>query len=260
MDNGDIVTILEKSSSAMAEANNSLEQTIALGTAATEITRDADSVGTALKTISMRIRGYDEETESYTSDLENLSGTIADLTKTASTPGGISLFTDDAKTQYKSTYQILGDISKIYNELTDKNQAQLLETLAGKRQGQIVSAMLSNFSNAEKSMDSMANSSGSAMEEMDKVYESVDYHLNNFKETLVGISQNSVTTEFINDILDIGTKGLELLDGYLSKFGAVKGVIVPLISTVLAFKGKGGDKMISLVIMPFLHYNNELCA
>lgn len=121
--NGDIVDILTRSSSAMAAANNTLEQTIALGTAATEITRDADAVGTALKTISMRIRGYDEETEEYIGNIEQLSGEIASLTKSASTPGGISLFTDESKDTYKSTYQILDDISKIWNELTDKNQA-----------------------------------------------------------------------------------------------------------------------------------------
>lgn len=43
--NNDIVEFLTRSSSAMKEANNTLEETIALGTAATEITRDADSVG-----------------------------------------------------------------------------------------------------------------------------------------------------------------------------------------------------------------------
>lgn len=43
--NGEIVTMLEKSSSAMKEANNTLEQTIALETAAVEVTRDASSVG-----------------------------------------------------------------------------------------------------------------------------------------------------------------------------------------------------------------------
>ena len=48
--NGEIVEMLEKSSSAMKEANNTLEQTIALETAAVEITRDASSVGNAFKT------------------------------------------------------------------------------------------------------------------------------------------------------------------------------------------------------------------
>ena len=50
VDNQDIVNVLTRSSAAMKEANNTLEETIALGTAATEITRDAEAVGTALKT------------------------------------------------------------------------------------------------------------------------------------------------------------------------------------------------------------------
>lgn len=74
---------------------------------------------------------YDEETEEYIGGVEELSGKIADLTKTASTPGGISLFTDDAKTEYKSTYQLLKEISEVYDQLTDKEQAGLLEALAG---------------------------------------------------------------------------------------------------------------------------------
>ena len=45
LSNSDIVDFLTRSSSAMAEANNSLEQTIAIGTAATEIVQDAASVG-----------------------------------------------------------------------------------------------------------------------------------------------------------------------------------------------------------------------
>lgn len=136
--NSQIVEMLSRSSSAMAEANNSLEETIALETAAFEITQDASSVGTAYKTIAMRIRGYDEETQTYIGDIEQLEGKIADLTKTASTPGGISLFTDDTKTEYKSTYQLLEEISEIYDQLTDKQQAGLLEALAGKRNGQTI--------------------------------------------------------------------------------------------------------------------------
>lgn len=43
--NANIIEFLTRSSAAMKEANNTLEETIALGTAATEITRDAASVG-----------------------------------------------------------------------------------------------------------------------------------------------------------------------------------------------------------------------
>ena len=85
----------------------------------------------ALKTISMRIRGYDEQTEEFIGGIEVLNGEIASLTRTASAPGGISLFKDKDKTEFKSTTELLRDISEIYDELTDKQQANLLEKLAG---------------------------------------------------------------------------------------------------------------------------------
>ena len=56
LNNSDIIEFLRRSS-AMAEANNSLEDSIALGTAIVEITRDAAGAGQVLKTVSMRIRG-----------------------------------------------------------------------------------------------------------------------------------------------------------------------------------------------------------
>ena len=126
VNNSDIVDFLTRSSSAMAEANNTLEDTIALGTAMVEITRDAAGAGQVLKTVSMRVRGYDEETEEFIGNVEELSGEIANLTKTASTPGGISLFTDETKTEFKSTRQLLQEISEIYDQLTDKNQANII--------------------------------------------------------------------------------------------------------------------------------------
>lgn len=53
---GGIGEALERSASSMAAANNSLDETIALITAANTVVQDADSVGTAFKTISMRIK------------------------------------------------------------------------------------------------------------------------------------------------------------------------------------------------------------
>lgn len=166
LNNSDIVDFLTRSSSALASANNSIEESIAMGEAIVEITRDAAGAGQVMKTTSMRIRGYDEELETYTEDLENLKGEIADLTKTVKTPGGISLFTDETKETYKSTYKILEEISQIWDDLTDKNQAQLLEVLAGKRNGQALAALISNFKSAQESIDLMANSAGNAEKEM----------------------------------------------------------------------------------------------
>lgn len=217
--NAEIVNMLTKSSSAMKEANNTLEETIALETAAVEITRDDDSVGTAFKTVAMRIRGYDEETEEFIGNVEELSGKIANLTKTASTPGGISLFTDESKTEYKSTYQLLKEISEIYDQLTDKDQAGLLEALAGKRQGQIIAATINNFEAAEKAMNNMANSAGSAEAEMSVIMDSLDYKLNQLSETGTGIAQNLFKKDDMKSVIDILNSFMGVLDKVTEKLG-----------------------------------------
>lgn len=219
VDNQDIVNVLTRSSAAMKEANNTLEETIALGTAATEITRDAEGVGNALKTISMRIRGYDEETEEYVGGIEELSGEIADLTKTASKPGGISLFTDDSKTEFKSTTELLRDISEIYDELTDKQQAGLLEALAGKRQGQVIAAILNNFQTVEESLVTMTESAGGAMREMEIIEESLEFKLNALKETATGVFQNLFAKEDMIVVIELLTKLMEVLDFLTEKLG-----------------------------------------
>ena len=215
--NAEIGEMLTRSSAAMKEANNSLEQTIALETAAVEITRNAERTGTAFRTVSMRIRGYDEESEDgeLLEDYEELKGKIADLTKTAKTPGGISLFTDETKQTYKSTYQLLKEISEIYHDLTDKEQAGLLEALAGKRGGQVLAPILSDFSQVDKAMETMKGAAGSAEKEMDIIRDSLEFKINEIKQTWVGVLQ---------DIADRGGLG-EILDG-LNKISSVLGDIV----------------------------------
>ncbi|HAZ36496.1 MAG TPA: hypothetical protein DCY71_01420 [Clostridiaceae bacterium] len=44
---------------------------------------------------------------------------------------GVSVFTDEAKNQYKSTYDIIKQISSVWDKLTDRKQAEVLEDLAG---------------------------------------------------------------------------------------------------------------------------------
>ena len=131
--NSDIVDGLKVSSASMQAANNDLEQTIALITAGTEITQDASRVGNGLRTISMRIRGMNEETEELDENLVNIKGDVAELTH-----GKVSIM-EDADT-YKSTYQVLKEVSDVWDELADKEQADLLEKLFGKTRADLCPA------------------------------------------------------------------------------------------------------------------------
>lgn len=235
--NSEIVDMLTRSSAAMAAANNSIEETIALETAAVEITRNAETTGTAFKTIAMRIRGYDEETEELSEDLEDISGDIANLTK-INGKGGISLFTDDTKQTYKSTYQILKEISEIYDQLTDKQQAELLEKLAGKRGGQVVAGLLTNFDAAEKAIKEMDKAAGSSDEEMEIIQKSIAYKMNNLKETWVGTFQEIIGRDDIGTIVSGLTALSSALSNVVKLIGSI-GVAGSGLGAMLGFRNAG---------------------
>ena len=255
--NEEIVQMLERSSAAMSAANNTIEETIALESAAVQVTRNAETTGTAFRTISMRIRGYDEETEEVLEDYEELKGKIADLTKTAKTPGGISLFTDKDKTTFKSTYQLLKDISEIWDELTDKEQAQLTEKLAGKRGGQVLSAIMNDFSEVERAMTEMSNAAGSSDKEMEIVRESIDYKINAIKQSWVGFLQDVLKREDIGKLFDSLLKGSESLQDTLIKVTPILTVIIEKIADLLDViaklnNGSGGLLTFATAIGAFL--------
>lgn len=159
LSNNDISEILKRSASAMNAANTSLEKTISLGAAAQAIVQDSAVVGTALKSVSTRIRGIDEETQQLSDDLINIKGDIYDLTNQK-----VRIMIDNDT--YKDIYTILDEVSQVWDELSDKQHADLLSKLFGTRQTNVGAAILSNFDDARKAMDLMADSAGSAMKEM----------------------------------------------------------------------------------------------
>jgi len=240
--NAEIITGLRNSSSALAMVGGTLEDNIALFTAGQEIVQDASRVGNAIRTMVMRIRGYDEETGEISEDLANITGELIDLTKTANNPNGISVFTDSTQTQYKQLGAYLKEIAEIFNDLDVKTQQSLLEKLFGKRTATVGASILNNMEAYDKAMVTMANSAGSADREMSIVTESISYHLNQLKETWTGIAQDVFQSEQIIAVTDA-----------LTDMSNVIGVVVKALGPVGAFAAAMG----AIAIIPKLGSSNE---
>lgn len=131
-ENQDVIEGLKRSAAAMSAMGQSFTDTAALFTGGMEILQDSESMGTALRTLSMRVRGYDEETNQLSDDLVNVTGEVADLTKTAQDSQGVSLFTDATQEHYRSMVEYLGDIADRWDQISEKNQTELLQKLFGK--------------------------------------------------------------------------------------------------------------------------------
>ena len=219
--NGDILTGLKKSSASMAAIGGDIQDTIALFTAGQEILQNADTMGNALRSITMRIRGYSEESEELSEDLANIKGEVVDLTKTASSPNGISLFTDASQTHYKSMVQYLGEISDIWDELSEKQQTDLLQKLFGKTRAQAGAAIIKNFDAVRESLKTMENAEGSADKEMENIRKSISYNLNELKETWTGVWQTLVDRGDIVTVIKLLTRLSEAIAAIVDKTGGI---------------------------------------
>ena len=94
---GDIGAIVQRSAAAMSAAGNDLSQTIALGVAANEVQQDAETVGTALKTMSMRLRGSKTDMESMGLDTEGMATSVSKLRDEIMSLSGVDIMLNEDK-------------------------------------------------------------------------------------------------------------------------------------------------------------------
>lgn len=98
------------------------------------------------------------------------------------TKGRVNIF--DANGNFRATYDILKDISEVYNELSDPDKANLTEIIFGKLRSNQGLAIISAFQSGQiqKALKDSQNAAGTATEEMERYAESIQAHLNQFKE------------------------------------------------------------------------------
>ena len=71
---------------------------------------------------------------------------------------------------FKNTTEILREMSQVWDDMTDVNRAAALELLGGKRQANVLAAVIKNFDLVEEAIQTSADSAGSAMAENEKIY------------------------------------------------------------------------------------------
>lgn len=248
--NLDIVEGLKRSSAAMAAMGQSFEDTAALFTGGMEILQDSESMGTALRSVAMRIRGYSEETGELDGELQNVNGDVLALTKTAKDAQGVSIFTDATQQHYKSMVQYLGEIADRWDDISEQNQTELLNKLFAKTRAQAGAAILKNFDQVRKALAEMEQSAGSADREMETVESSLEYKLNSLKETWVGTAQAIIDRGDLGTVIDGITKISEVLGTLIDKIGLVKGAAIAL-GAALSFNNVGRGKMHPLIKIKF---------
>ena len=212
-------------------------------TATSEVTGNPDRAGNMLKVISMRLRNATNELVEMGEEVDPAIQTVTQLQAQILnlTHGKVNIFEDNG--DFKSTYQILKEISEVYDQLSDIEQADLLEKIAGKQRASDVIALLHNFEQAEKATQSAYNAEGSAMEEYSIHLDTVQASLNTLSSTWQEFSNIFLNSKFLKSGIDTLSNLLDLLGELIDTFGVLPTLLGGL-SIVGSFKNKGFFKLI----------------
>ncbi len=235
---GGLGEALQKSAAALATANNDINQTLALITAGNLVNQDPSAVGTGLKTVSLRIRGAKAELEKLGEETEDVVESTSKLQAEIKALTGVDILESDGNA-FKSTYQILKEISEVWNDLSDLNQATVLEDLFGKRQANIGASILSNFDVAEKTLKESLNSEGSAEKEYKKWLESIEAKQAQFKASFEALSNSLISSDFVKGAVESGSKILDLITKINDGLGLMP-ILLSTISSVWLTKNNAG--------------------
>ena len=246
---------LQRSSGTLIAANNSIDEAIALTTAGNAIIQDAETTGNALKVISMRIRGttakaLEDEGEDAEGLIETTSKLEEKIKSLTAVNGKMGVSLLDINGNYRSTYEILQDISDIWEEIGkadvadgQNRQAALLEALAGKTRAQSLASILQNAEMLRSVYEDVQQSEGSAAKENEEWMNSIEAHIQVLTAKWQELWDDSLTRDNINWVIDRLSNIVDLVKN-IGLVPSLGGILATILGINKALKGGGRAKTI----------------
>ena len=205
----DMGSAYKRAASTSAQAGTSFAQLTGLITAGQEATRvGGETMGTAIKAMDVNLgkigSGITEGDVRKSEFLKNIGVDVK-----------------DANGELKSTYQVLGDLNKVWKNLNTNQKSTAGFYLAGKQFQNVFSGIMGNWdvvlkatNEAQGQVDLIDKKSGSAFKEFEKQQDSVQFKAANLKNswaeflnTVAGGKDGVVTVmAALNDGLQMATK------------------------------------------------------
>ena len=185
---------------------NELEGYITAITVATG--KAGDEVGTAVRAIMARTyKDYSVEA------LENLGVAVR-----------------DAKGEFREFPDIMTDLNKTWQNLTNTQRIELAQTVAGVQRYNEFMSLMNNFGMATSATATAMDSLGSATKENEVYLNSIEGKMQTLKTTAQEFWYGLVDSDSIKGLVDGGTSVLKVLNGLNKIFGALP-TTVGLVST-----------------------------
>lgn len=230
---------LKRSAAALAVAGNTIEESIGLVVAANDVVQNPDAVGTAMKTLTMYLRAAKTEAEEAGIATDGMATSTAKLREEllALTGGKLDIQLDE-KT-FKSSFQILKELSAIWDEIGEKagdvTQANILNKLGGKRNANVLSSIITNFQDAIDASEMAGDSMGSAWAENEKYLNSIEGKTKQLQASFETFANSVIDSGIVKTFIDI-ERGILDVATALNKVGALLPTIIALGLAIKTFR------------------------
>lgn len=218
-DMGKLTEGMTVAGSVFAESGESVEVFAALlGTATSATQRSGSEVGRALRTILMNLRQIRGETE----DGELIDGeSIAAASKALKDYAGISTMENG---QLRKASDVLTELAEKWDTLTDTQKAAISEAVAGKRQANILMALMGDWGSYEKMLDEYQNAAGTAAKENEIYMDSWEAKTKQVSAAWNDLISSIVQTDAIKGVLDLVISALGTI-GKLVQSPVIQGAL-----------------------------------
>ncbi len=232
---GQIEKGVEKAGAAAAVDGTTYAQLVAMLTAITATTQVSGNVaGTTLNSIFGRMNKVGTNELIYDENGNAMSGSdIAELLRAQ----GIAV--EDENGKKRGSFDILYDLSKKYDTMSDTEQRQIATAIAGTRQFSNFSAIMTGMREGEidRYMDVVGNSEGTVDKKFDVYTGSLQASMDNLKNSwdalVADLIDRGVITGFIDNLATM-VDGFNNLTGSVGGLGGALSAVLPLF---LMFQG-----------------------
>ena len=139
---------------------------------------------------------------------------------------------------FKSIYDIIVGIGEKWADLSDIQQASLLEKLAGKTQANALASAFNNIDILKEAYATAEESAGSAMQEQAHFAEGIQYSINQFNASVEALSHTLLDSGLLKFFVDLGTTGVQALDKLTQKMSSIPAIITGIVTAMSFVKGE----------------------
>lgn len=169
----------------------------------------------------MYLRAAKTEVEAAGESTDEMADSVSKLREELLSLTGQKVDIQLDSTTFKSSYQILKELSQVWDDINDVSKANILELIGGKRNSNVTSALLENFSIAEEAIEVAANSAGSAVKENEVYLDSITGKLQILQASFEELSTTSIESDSFKLLIDGATELVEWLDKVVDLLGLI---------------------------------------